>query len=79
MKIYEFFKDNNGNLSSTRLAFLIWAIGVLGVWMYVSIKLGSLQPLDNSQTMILAILMTGKVAQKFTEKEDTSVKDKTVK
>jgi hypothetical protein len=29
MKISQFFQDGSGSYSATRLAFLLWAIGVL--------------------------------------------------
>lgn len=66
-KFSEFFQDPNGSLSSTRLAFLLWSIGVLAAWLYVSIKVAALQPLDESIIMIMGVFMTGKVAQRFTE------------
>jgi len=31
-KLAEFFQDNEGGLSATRLAFLLWTIGVLAAW-----------------------------------------------
>jgi hypothetical protein len=70
-----FFEDNNGGLSATRLAFLLWAVGVLAVWIYSSIKNATLQPVDNSITTILGILMTGKVVQRFGEKPDSASVD----
>ncbi len=66
-KAIEFLQEDNGNFSSSRLAFLLWVVGVLFTWILLSITSGSLQPLDNSVTAILGILMTGKVAQKFGE------------
>jgi len=68
MKIMQLCQEDNGNYSSTRLVFMLWAIGTLLVWSYMSIKLGSLQVIDSSHTMILAIFMTGKVVQKYGEK-----------
>lgn len=67
-KSLQFFKDDNGELSSTRLAFLAWAIGVLVVWIISSLTTGSLQKIDDSIGIILGILMSGKVVQKFAEK-----------
>jgi hypothetical protein len=67
-----FLEDNSGGYSATRLAFLLWAVGVLAVWVYTSIKNGSIQPLDGSVTTILGILMTGKVVQRFGEKPEGS-------
>lgn len=63
----EFLQEDNGGFSSTRLAFLIWVLGVLIVWMYDSIQSGALQKIDNSVVTLIGVLMTGKVVQKFKE------------
>ena len=68
MKILEFLQEDNGGLSANRLAFLLWIVGVLVVWVITSIKSGSLQVIPESVAVIIGILMTGKVAQKFGEK-----------
>lgn len=69
-KLSEFLEENDGSFSATRLAFLLWAIGVLTVWIIVSLQKWALQPIDGSISTILGILMTGKVIQKFGEKPD---------
>ena len=38
MKFFQFLQDDAGNYSSKRLLALAWGLGILGVWMYVSIK-----------------------------------------
>ena len=63
----EFFQDNDGNYSATRLAFLIWSIGVLAVWSFVSLRSGELKGLPPDIATVLGVLMTGKVVQKFAE------------
>lgn len=68
MKIHEFLQEDNGGFSSSRLAFLLWALGVLIVWIVISVKSAGLQEIPDSVAMVLGILMTGKVAQKFGEK-----------
>jgi hypothetical protein len=65
MKFAQFFQDGSGSYSATRLAFLLWAVGVLAVWTYESITKNALQPVDNTVTTILGVLMTGKVVQSF--------------
>lgn len=64
-KFIGFFQDGSGNLSATRLAFLLWTVGVLTVWIWVSIHTGTLAPIDSSVQTILGVLMTGKVVQSF--------------
>ena len=68
MKILEFLQEDNGNFSSSRLAFLLWVVGVLLVWAIASIKSGSLLDIPESVATVIGILMTGKVVQKFGEK-----------
>jgi hypothetical protein len=62
-----FLQDGDGNLSSTRLAFLLWGAGVLVVWMYVSFKTTLLAGIPPEVVTVLGVLMTGKVVQKFGE------------
>ncbi len=69
MKLINFFQDGAGNLSATRLAFLFWSLGVLLVWIYLSISGHEMAKIDVSVTTIIAILMTGKVAQSFSPGE----------
>jgi hypothetical protein len=68
MKIHEFLEEDNGDFSATRLALLAWVLGVLGVWLWLSILGRQMASIENSVVTILGILMTGKVTQKFGEK-----------
>ena len=72
MKILEFVQDGSGALSSTRLAFLLWAIVVLFVWAYTCITTGKIVTVDWSVVGIIATLMTGKVAQSFSSNDTTT-------
>ena len=73
MKLSSFLEDNSGGFSATRLAFLLWALGVLAVWIYSSIRNnGCSLGIDGSVTTILGILMTGKVVQRFGEQPDST-------
>jgi hypothetical protein len=65
----QFFQESNGRLSSTRLAFLLWAIGVLVTWMSNSLTTGELHPIPESIIALMGILMTGKVVQKTVEEK----------
>jgi hypothetical protein len=71
-RILEFLQENNGGFSATRLALLLWVVGVLVVWIIDSLKSGTLAPIDSSIATVIGILMTGKVVQKFGEKDDSS-------
>ena len=66
MKFYEFFQEDNGTCSATRLAFLLWVIGVLLVWGIKSIQCPGLELADIPKSIltILGILAAGKVIQK---------------
>lgn len=76
MKIMEFLQEDNGSFSATRLAFLLWLIGVLATWIFISIKNSSLTTIPDSVITLIGILMTGKVVQKFGEKSLEWVRDK---
>ena len=73
-RLAEFLQEKNGNFSSTRLAFLLWVLGTLFVWIFISIKNLSMQSVPESIIIIFGILMTGKVTQKFGEKDKTDGK-----
>ena len=72
-----FLEDNTGGFSSTRLAFLLWTIGVLATWIYASLSSTNcgLQKIDPSVVTILGILMGGKVSQRFFENKQLSNSD----
>jgi hypothetical protein len=66
-KMLEFLEDGTGALSATRLGFLLWVLGVLGVWAVDSVLTQKVQGIDNSIITIIGILMSGKVVQSFSE------------
>lgn len=68
MKVLEFLQEDNGGFSASRLAFLLWALGVLVVWIANSLHGHTLQEIPETVVTIIGVLMTGKVAQKFGEK-----------
>jgi putative effector of murein hydrolase LrgA (UPF0299 family) len=81
VKLSQFLKEENGQYSATRLAFILWAIGVLIIFMYQGFRTTNLADLkiDGSIITILGILTTGKVSQKFFEsKENTKSKENKV-
>lgn len=65
--IGQFFQDDNEHFSATRLAFLAWAFGALIVWSAGSLHDQKMQEVPSSIQVLIGILMTGKVAQKFGE------------
>lgn len=65
--IGQFFQENNGQYSATRLAFLAWVFGVLVVWGTGSIQAKAMQEIPDSVAILVGVLMTGKVAQKVSE------------
>jgi|GEM_PF-2566348 len=73
-----FLQDDNGNLSSMRLAFLLWVVGVLAIWGVASLKAGELKIIPDSVTTIIGVLMGGKVMQKFGEQSAPKMADNTL-
>lgn len=68
MNINEFVQDNSGGLSSMRLVFLVWTLGLFFIWAGISIRTGVLQPLPDS-VIILSLGVSGtKAVQRFGEK-----------
>ena len=59
-----FFQEDNGNLSSTRLVFVLFAIVVLIVWAVLSLYVGVLMSIPESIVTILLGLAGAKVLQK---------------
>jgi len=69
MRLQQFLEDKKaGQLSAMRLAFLLWAIGVLAVWAYASISAGELRGIPESVVTILGLLAGGKVVQRYGER-----------
>lgn len=68
-------EDNSGGLSSNRIVFFAWCIGILIIWGYTSIKNNQIAPLDQSVQVIFGILMGGKIIQRGLEKPETKPED----
>lgn len=60
----QFFKDNKNQLSSMRLALILWAVGTFGIWAGISIATLSVQPVPAEVTAIIGVLAGGKAIQK---------------
>lgn len=65
--ISTFLEDNNGGFSATRLAFLLWVVGLLVIWLLAFFKTGAMPEIPTSVLTLLGILMGGKVVQRFGE------------
>lgn len=71
-KLAEFFQESNGTFSATRLAFLAWIFGVLIGWGTDTAQHEyKMAEIPQSVQVLIAVLMTGKVAQKFSEESNT--------
>ncbi|GAB4385127.1 MAG: hypothetical protein Kow00121_49680 [Elainellaceae cyanobacterium] len=68
-KLAQFLQEDNGNFSSTRLAFLAWVFGTLIIWCNGSFQEGKMQEIPQSIQVLIGIFMTGKVTQKFREEQ----------
>lgn len=72
-KLGQFFQDDNDRFSATRLVMVAWVLGSLltwGVWSFnvKGDKADKKMPeLPSSVQVILGVLLTGKVMQKFGE------------
>jgi hypothetical protein len=69
-KLAEFFQEDNGSFSATRLAFLAWIFGVLIGWGIDTVHHDyKMADIPQSVQVLIGVLMTGKVAQKFREEQ----------
>jgi hypothetical protein len=55
-RLLQFFEDGEGALSSTRLGFLAWTLGALGVWCYVSVESKSMAPIPDGLAWFLLVI-----------------------
>lgn len=65
--LLEFFKEENGNYSSMRLAFLLFSLAFVFVWTYVSIRSNRLSEIPVGVQAMMLILIAGKGYQKLVE------------
>ncbi len=69
MRLLQFLEDKKtGTFSATRLALLLWVVGVFVVWAYASISTMELQAVPDSVVTILGLLVGGKVVQRYGER-----------
>ena len=67
MKVLQFFQEDNGNFSATRLGFLAFTFGLTFMLVISAYHRVPFEPSDNTVWILMA-LMTGKAVQKFGEK-----------
>lgn len=68
MQVNEFIQDNEGGLSSMRLAFLTWTLGLFLIWAGISIQTHTIQPLPDSLIILTLGISGTKAVQRFGEK-----------
>lgn len=66
----ELVKDQNGKVSSMRIAFLFTTIFVVVIWGVLSLKNMTLLSLPDNVLYLIGVLATGKVGQKTFEKKE---------
>ena len=69
MRLQQFLEDKKtGQFSATRLAILLWVVGVFVVGAYASVSTTQLQAVPDSVVTILGLLVGGKVVQRYGER-----------
>jgi cytochrome c biogenesis protein CcdA len=58
------FQEDNGNLSATRIVFVLFGMVVLSIWAILSLCASALMAIPDSIVTILLGLATSKVVQK---------------
>lgn len=66
-RLAQFFQDDTGQLSAMRLLFILWGVGVFGVWLFLSIKTAAMVAVPWSIISFISSLVAGKVVQSYTE------------
>ena len=61
------FADNEGNTSSMNFVWLLSLITIIGTWILLSIKTGSLQHVTGGDALWFTTLFSGKIVQNFYE------------
>ena len=67
MNLSQFFKDDTGQLSSMRLVFLVWSLGLFVVWAIISLITKQMYAVPESCIEILGICTIGKATHAVTE------------
>ena len=65
--VAQFFRDDTGASSATRLAFLTWSLGVFIIWVYVCILGKTLIPIPQTVVEMTLCFMGGKVVGSWVE------------
>jgi len=67
MRITDFFKEDNGKYSSTRLVFVVATLSVFGVWGVICLKQWALLDIPTRIAIIITGLTGGKLASRKIE------------
>ena len=66
--VKQMISDNTGGASASRFLLLAWGLGVLGIWVFISIHTGVFAPIPGDVTTVLLGLSAAKTVQRFGEK-----------
>ena len=67
MKLSGMFTDDTGSVSSMRVVFVLWSVGLFGLWAALSIKAGSMVPIPQQALEVMGITAGAKTIQSFSE------------
>ena len=72
-------KEDNGNISSTRITMYATLIVILGIYLFHNIfaiiRIASFVDFPVNSVIVLGIVLTGKVTQKFAENKSSKVSE----
>ena len=66
-RFLEFFEDDTGKLSATRMAFIITIHTILFAWLFSCIRKGEMISFDPNSIYLILTLMVGKVSQSWVD------------
>ncbi len=65
--IAQFFRDDSGMSSATRLAFIVWSLGVFLIWVYMCVLTKTLVVIPQTVVELTLVFMMGKVSGAWVE------------
>jgi hypothetical protein len=68
----EALEDNSGGASSIRITMLTWLALVAGLWAYIALRTTSLPDIPPGVLALTAMIVGGKVVQRFGEQPPTT-------
>ncbi len=71
-RLTEFLQNDTGRFSAMRLVFLLWSVGILGMWGYCNVQDKKMIEIPSTVVTAFATIAGWKTVQAWTEKPKTT-------